>query len=58
MKQKDMIKKFQGGGDDLERVERFMVKEKVQAMISHVKELELLDKANKLSKERSRELSR
>lgn len=56
--QGDMIKELQGKGADLERVERYMGREKVQSMISHVKELEQLEKANKLAKKRSRGLSR
>lgn len=58
MTQRDTIKELQGKGADLERVERYMGREKVQTMISHVKELEQIEKAKKLAKKRSRGLSR
>lgn len=55
--QKDTINKLQEKGIDLERIERYMGREKVQTIISQVKEVEQLDKANKRSS-RSRGVSR
>jgi len=57
MEQKDIIKKLQGKGADLERIERFIGKEKVQTIIEQVKEMEQVEKANKRSN-RSHGLSR
>lgn len=58
MEQKDTINNLQRRSTDLERIERYMGREKVQNIISHVKELEQIEKANKLSGKRSRGLSR
>lgn len=58
MTQRDTIKELQGKSADLERVECYMGREKVQTMISHVKELEQIEKAKKLAKKRSLGLSR
>lgn len=55
--QKDTINKLREKGTDLERIERYMGREKVQTIINQVKEVEQLEKANKRSG-RSRGLSR
>lgn len=57
MEQKDVISKLQDKGTDLERIERYMGREKVQTIISQVKEVEQLEKANKRST-RSSSMSR
>ncbi|WP_395013824.1 plasmid recombination protein [Robinsoniella peoriensis] len=57
MEQRDIIKRLQGKSADLERIECYMGKEKVQTIIGRVKEIETLEKANKRS-QRSRGLSR
>ena len=57
MMQKNIINKLQEKGTDLERIERYMGREKVQMIIRQVKEVEQLDKANKRSS-RSRGVSR
>jgi len=57
MMQKDTINKLQEKGVDLERIERYMGREKVQTIICQVKDVEQLEKANKRSN-RSRGLSR
>jgi hypothetical protein len=58
LEQKDTIDKLQEKGADLERIERYMGREKVQTITSQVKELEQLEKAKKRSNNRSRGLSR
>jgi len=57
MIQKDTIDKLQEKGTDLERIERYMGREKVQTIIRQVKDVEQLEKANKRSN-RSPGLSR
>lgn len=49
MEQKDTIEKLKEKGADLGRIERYMGKEKVQAMIGETKEMERLEKAYKRS---------
>ncbi len=49
--QANTIEKLQEKGADLERIERYIGKEKVQTIIDQTKEIERIEKANKRSKQ-------